>query len=92
MAASKGSSNFSTATSSLDFDLGSKPPRTSNSFSGGTDSLFSDHKTQDSDGFGDIFGDSARFADKSDGGTNSGTTGTKLSGVMSPKLRYKIQG
>ncbi|MED6193075.1 hypothetical protein PIB30_015508 [Stylosanthes scabra] len=67
MAASKGSSNFSTATSSLNFDLGSKPPRTSNSFSGGTDSLFSDHKNQDSDGFGDIFGGSARFADKSDG-------------------------
>ncbi|MED6215646.1 hypothetical protein PIB30_115947, partial [Stylosanthes scabra] len=59
MAASKGSSNFSTATSSLNFDLGSKPPRTSNSFSGGTDSLFSDHKNQDSDGFGDIFGGSA---------------------------------
>ncbi|KAL1301166.1 hypothetical protein HN51_045808 [Arachis hypogaea] len=67
MAASKGSSNFATASSSLNFDLGSKPPRTSNSFSGGTDSLFSDHKTQDSGGFGDIFGGSARFADKSDG-------------------------
>ena len=67
MAASKGSSNFSTS-SSLNFDLGSHGgSRSAGSFTDDGDGIFKSSGNQkNQDDFGDLFGGSARYTSKSD--------------------------